>query len=157
MALHLQAGPHALADVAAEQDLDDPEAAAAHEVLTSMGYASFEPIDEVDLQGGAVPCTLAGWKATGEPAVPGVFFDRWTFVVGPKGEAHTFDTYYLVSGRLTAEGGAVRWGLYGLAGGVRKCLRLYGTTEPDGEAVKAQVKALVEAALAVAAPAEKPK
>ena len=157
MTLHLQTGPHALADVAAEQDLEDPEAAAAHELLTSLGYTSFEPLEEVEVSGELLRAAITGWKAAGDPAVPGVFFDRFTFVVGPMSEGHTFDTYYLVSGRLLAEGGAVRWGLYGLSGGARKLLRLYGSAEPEAAVVKEQVKALVEAALAVAAPAEKPK
>ena len=64
--------------------------------------------------------------------MPGVFFDRLTLVVGPQG-ARAFDTCYALSGRLAPGGsGAVRWALYGLTGGSRRLLRLYGTTEPDG-------------------------
>ena len=155
--LYLQMGPHALASAAAAQDAEDPELAAAMQVLNSLGYESMEPLEEVEAASALLPCTITGWKAAGEPKVPGTYFDRYTFVVGPKGEAHSFDTYYLVSGRLLAEGGAVRWGLYGLAGGTRKLLRLYGTTEPEAAVVKDQVKALVEGALAVAAPAGTPK
>src|SRR5439155_5109436 len=62
-ALYLQAGPHALAGLAAAEDPEDPELAKALEILASLGYGKFEALDPVEVRGGLRPCALSGWRA----------------------------------------------------------------------------------------------
>jgi hypothetical protein len=152
--LYLQTGPHVLAMLSAAESPDDEELAKVKDLFAGMGYGDVERLEPVAVTGGIVPVVINGAHAAGEPKVPGVFFDRLTFLVSPADDREPFDTFYVLSGRLSPDGaGTTRWALYGLTAGARRLLRLYGPTEPDGVLVRDAVRSLVERSLRAAKPA----
>jgi hypothetical protein len=103
--------------------------------------------EAVEVSGRGAALRLTPIVCAGDVPDDGLGFHRVTVLVerpGPPPELTA--VWYSLSAERSASGS--RWALYGRVGGSRRLLHLYGATEPDTDAVIAEIVALAQQALA---------
>lgn len=91
----------------------------------------------------ASPRQCVQYRCPGEP-VEGFLFHRLTFLTARDDPREVLAPWFSLTAERT--GDRVRWALYGWVAGSRRLLRLYGTSEPDADAVTDEVFRLLDRA-----------